>query len=69
MKIKKLFTKCGTPYHNVVQLCNGSFAKFFAIPARKISDRDLTQIPYYPNAGKKASEAEEYMYSLYGLEK
>lgn len=69
MKIKKLFKDCGMPYHHVVQFYDGSFAKFVITPFRKITDKDLSKLAYYPDTGRKSAEAELYMYKFYGLEK
>lgn len=69
MKIKKLFKDCGIAYHHVLQLCDGSFAKFLISPYREISESDLIKIPYYRAFGAKAEEADPYIYKLYGLKK
>lgn len=69
MKVRKLFKDSGMPYEHVIQLCDGSFAKFFITPFRKISKSDLMKLPYYTARGIKGEEAEEYIYKLYGLEK
>lgn len=69
MKVKKLFKDCGLAYRHVVQLCDGRFACFLMSPFRKISEKDLTELPHYRAVGIRAEEAEDYMYKWYGLEK
>lgn len=68
MKIKKLFIGIGLPYCCVIQLLDGSFAKFFISPFRNITEKDLSIIYYIPS-GKHKEEAPEYLYHLYGFEK
>lgn len=69
MKIKKLFKDSGMLQHHVMQLCDGSYVRFFITPYRKISERDITQVPHYTPAGNRGEEAENHLYKLYGLEK
>lgn len=68
MKIRRLF-KESVGYNMVVEMENGSFSNFLMTPMRKITEIDLTPIPYYRAVGKAAEEAPEYMYTMYGLTK
>lgn len=69
MRIKTLF-RFG-PYVNymVLETVEGEYKKFYISPARKITESDLTPVPYYQAKGKNAEEAEPYIYKMYGLEK
>lgn len=69
MRIKKLFWF--GPYVNymVLETVEGEYKKFYISPARKITESDLTPVPYYQAKGKNAEEAEPYIYKMYGLEK
>lgn len=69
MKIKKLYLARHIPNHYVVKLENGNFARFYAIPFRKIVNSDLIPVPFYQDNGNHSKEAESYIYNLYGLEK
>lgn len=69
MKVKRLLQAQSLPYHMVAELIDGRFAKFSIVPAREITDKDLTIIPYYRVVGRAAEEAQEYMYQMYGLSK
>lgn len=69
MKVKRLLQAQSLPYHMVAELIDGRFAKFSIVPAREITDKELTILPYYRAVGRAAEEAPEYMYQMYGLTK
>lgn len=69
MKIKKMYTAQIYPNQYVVKNMDGSYARFLITPFRKISKDDLTKINFYPDKGRNAEEAPDYLYDLYGLQK
>ena len=69
MKIKKLFLSNVFPYHMVIETVDGEYKKFYALPARKIEEKDLMPLPHWIPAGRNGEEAEKYIYKMYGFEK
>lgn len=69
MKIRKLFNANRYPYHMVVELIDGSFAKFYICPFRDIQEKDLIPAPFWMPVGNNSEEADPYMYRFYGFEK
>lgn len=69
MKVKRLLQAQNLPHHMVAELIDGQYARFDIVPAREITDKDLTILPYYRAVGRAAEEAPEYMYQMYGLTK
>lgn len=69
MKVKKLYDSISAPNHFVVETTEGDFFKFIAVPYRKITEKDLTPLPYFRAIGNNGKEADEWLYKTYGLEK
>ena len=69
MIIKKMYQTQKFPYHKVVKTLDDKYMMFKIIPARQITEKDLTPVPYYAEKGKNAEEAPIYFYQMYGLEK
>ena len=69
MRIAKLMKDSGMPYNMVIEAVDGKCYMFRAAPFRKITEKDLTPLPYYQNKGKRAEEACSWMYAPYGLTK
>lgn len=69
MKVRKLLANTGLARHEVVEMADGKYYRFDMIPARKIAEKDLTELPHYNPVGERAEEAGIWMYYMYGLEK
>ena len=69
MEIRKLYESGQFPYHMVVEGINGGFSKFYIIPARRITEADLSPLPFYLPKGKNGKEAAPYVYQMYGFTK
>lgn len=69
MIVKKLYKSQKYPYHMVLEKEEGKFFKFSAAPFRKITEQDLSPLPYFRPVGRDGEEAQGYMYRAYGLEK
>lgn len=69
MLIKKLFKADCFFNLMVIETLNGEYKKFNICPFRKITEKDLSPLPYWNPAGQNGEEAESYMYRMYGLEK
>lgn len=69
MVVKRLLQATNMPYHMVVELMDGRFARFLIVPFRAITEDDLEPVPYYRAVGRCADEEQAYMYSMYGLVK
>lgn len=69
MVVKRLLQASNMPYHMVVELTDGRFARFRVVPFRAITEEDLEPVPYYRAVGRGADEEQAYMYSMYGLKK
>lgn len=61
----------GGPHENhyVVELSDGSFARFLNTPFRKIEEKDLEPLHTYTAKGNRAEEVPEDLLKCYGLEK
>lgn len=68
MKVEKMLI-CQAMYYYYVIKKGGKFYKFFLVPFREITDKDLTPVPCYRERSKNSEEAPECLYKLYGLEK
>lgn len=55
------------PSHYVVELSDGSIAKFFLTPFRAITQKDLTVYEGYHPRKMKGQPMPEYLYRFYGL--
>lgn len=69
MKIKKLYATEKYPNVYVLENLEGEFYKFFISPFRNITEKDLRPVLYYRPWGNMGTEAGDYIYKLYGLEK
>lgn len=69
MKVEKMYISNVFSNQYVVKKENGMYARFAISPIRQISERDLTNVPFYQETGNNSKEAPEYMYKLYGLHK
>ena len=69
MIVEKLYKSQKYPYHMVLEKEKGKFFKFSAAPFRKITEQDLSPLPYFRPVGRDGEEAPGYMYRAYGLEK
>jgi len=69
MKIRSLYEAPTFPWHFVLETVDGRLMKFFINPARKITEEDLSPVPGYQARGNNSREVEDYVYSMYGLEK
>lgn len=66
MKVKKMFISNFVNQY-VVKKTDGTYARFFITPFRKLSEADLIPVPFYPEKGENAEEVSWYIYKLYGL--
>jgi len=55
------------PNHIVIELQDGSLAKFFMTPFRGIKEGDLTQYKGYHPRKSKGQPLPDYLYRFYGL--
>lgn len=69
MKVKKLFETEKLPYHMVVEMLGGEYKMFCIIPAREITERDLSPVKFWLPRGNQSKEAAPYIYNMYHLEK
>ena len=69
MKVKRLMANTGLARHEVVEMADGKYYRFEMTPAREITEKDLTEVPYYNPVGEHAEEAGIWMYNMYGPEK
>lgn len=69
MKVKKLFETEKLPYHMIVEMPDGKYNMFRIIPAREITESDLSPAKFWFPRGNQSKEAASYMYNIYHLEK
>lgn len=69
MIVEKLYKSQKYPYHMVLEKEKEKFFKFSAAPFRKITEQDLSPLPYFRPVGRDGEKAPGYMYRAYGLEK
>ena len=73
MKIRKAWDLIAIQSHCVVEMLDGTLKMFSRLPARQITEKDLTDYKgHHPEvyaANKAAWETWNIMYRMYGLEK
>lgn len=69
MKVKKLYASLNSLPYFIVEMPDGKFYKFIITPFRKVTEKDLSPLPYFIPRGNNGKEAKSYFYKFYGLEK
>lgn len=69
MKVKKLYTAMNLPFRMVIETVDGEYKSFHIIPARKLTEKELTPMKYWKPKGNQDKEAEPFFYDMYSLEK
>ena len=73
MKIKKLYFPPSSPNNPVVETLDGKFFHFASGTKfgdhTHVTEKDLKPLPGFHAIGNNATEAPDYFYKLYGLEK